>query len=147
MTRYNTATGPIFYDHSGNDHRPNIRDSRPAREYRHEAVKLQAAAVRSFRIAERRLGRRVNSGPWRFRLARAIRVTGSWRSFDLQRALYAQDSKRYASPYTSGHVQAIAVDLDTNYQHFEAARNILRDLGWKQVRADEPWHWSYGVAV
>lgn len=148
MTTYKTRYGPIFYDNSGNDHRPNIVDSHPRYSRRHEAVKLQRAALRAFRESEKMLGRRLHPGkPWKLLKAVAIPVTGSWRSFDLQASLYRSDPKRYASPYTSGHVQGIAIDVNTLSPHFMLILQILDALGWKQARADEPWHHTWGVEV
>ena len=148
MTTYKTRYGPVYYDGSGNDHRPNIRDSHPPFSTRHEDAKLQRSALRAFRQAEKVLGRRLHPGkPWSRLKARAIPLTGSWRSFALQAALYAIDSHRYASPYTSGHVQGIAIDVNTLSVHFMLIIRILDALGWKQSRADEPWHWTWGVEV
>lgn len=147
MTTFNTRTGPIYYDDSGNDHRPNLVDSVPKFAKRHAPVKLQRAAWKAFRQAEKDLGRRLGKGPWSKRKARPFRLTSSWRSFSWQAHLYATDRNRYASPFTSGHVQGIAIDLDTGWEHFELAREILRKNGWFQSRADEPWHWTWGVSV
>jgi hypothetical protein len=150
MTIYSTPTGPIFYDSSGNDHRENIVDSRPTFTKRHSAVKLQEPAFESFRRAEDILGKRVASrSGWdpKKAKARAIQLTGSWRSFAYQAALYAKDSQRYASPYTSGHVQAVAIDVSTNDPNFNLIHDILTFLGWEQARSDEPWHYSYGPRV
>lgn len=147
MSVYPTRYGPIYYDTSGNDHRPNIRNSNPVFPKRHEAVKFQEPALKSWREAEKILGRRLGKGPWSRRKARAIAVTGTWRSFELQSNLYHSDSTRYASPYTSGHVQAIAADVDTNFPHFDLAIDILLSLNWHRARPDEPWHLSYGPTV
>lgn len=154
MATFKTKTGPIYYDSTGNDHRPNIVDSRPRWRKRHEAVKLQRAALRSFREAERLLGRRLGKGRWSLRKSRAIDVTGSWRSFDLQAALFATNGvgdnppNRYASPFTSGHVQGVAIDVSTAFAHFDLAIAILESLGWQRSRPDdESWHLTYGVRV
>lgn len=148
MTTYKTRYGPIYYDHSGNDHWPNIVDSHPRFTKHHEAVKLQRAALRAFRQAETTLGRRLHPNKaWKLLKAVAIPVTGSWRSFDLQMSLWLSDKNRYASPYDSGHVQGIAIDVNTLSPHFMLILQILDALGWKQARADEPWHWTWGVEV
>lgn len=149
MATYQTKYGPIYYDQSGNDHRPNIVDFVPKFPKRHSAVKFQEAAFEAFQEAERRYGRyfaKKNGWVWN-RLARAIPVSGTWRSFNYQLDLYRQDPSRYAIPWVSGHVQAVAVDVDTTNPDFEKQREILRGVGWEQVRADEPWHWSWGVNV
>jgi len=150
MTVYNTPTGRIYYDGSGNDHRDNIVDSKPAFTKRHSAAKLQAPALVSFRQAEDILGKRLaikNGWDPKKAKAKAIQLTGSWRSFAYQAALYHSDSHRYASPYTSGHVQAVAIDVSTNDPNFSLIHDILTSLGWKQARGDEPWHYSYGPEV
>lgn len=144
---YQTPYGPIFYDSTGNDHRPNIVNSTPKFSKRHSDVKLQKAAWLAFREAERRYGKRTLNPrlPRKVRPARAIPLTGSWRSFALQNSLYSKDSSRYASPYTSGHVQAIAVDVSTDSVNFGLIMQILEDVGWVRARAgDEPWHATYG---
>lgn len=148
MTTYNTEYGPIFYDNSGNDHRVNIVDFSPLFPKRHEAVKLQKPALAAFQAAEKRVGKAVAATHHftKFK-SRAIQVTGSWRSFDLQSSLYHSDSHRYASPYTSGHVQAIAIDVSTDFEFFGLAHHALIAEGWKQARPDEPWHYSFGPAV
>lgn len=147
MTTYKTRYGPIYYDRSGNDHRPNLRSSFPKYQRRHTYTKLQKPAWRAFREAEKLVGRRLGKGPWSKRRARAIPITGSWRSFANQLSLWLSDKKRFADPYVSGHVEGIAVDLNTEWEHFELARECMRAIGWKQVRADEPWHWTWGYEV
>lgn len=148
MATYNTQYGPIFYDNTGNDHRVNIVDFSPLFPKRHEAVKLQKPALKAFQAAEKRVGKRLAvAHHFKKFKSRAIQVTGSWRSFELQSSLYHSDSRRYASPYTSGHVQAIAVDVSTDYEFFGYATDALITEGWKQARSDEPWHFSFGPAV
>lgn len=150
MATYQTPTGPIFYDNTGNDHWPNIIDTHPRFKKRHSPAKLQLAALRSFRLAEDSLGHRIakqNGWDPKKAKARAILLTGSWRSFAYQYALYHSDPNRYASPYTSGHVQGIAIDVSTADVHFDTIHDILTFLGWTQARPDEKWHYTYGVTV
>ena len=111
-------------------------------------MKFQRAALKSWREAEKLLGRKLGKGPWSRRKARAILVTGTWRSFEYQNSLWLKDKKRFASPYISGHVKAIAADIDTGFQHFDLAVSILEGLGWRRTRPEgEPWHISYPLAV
>lgn len=149
MATYATKFGNIEYDNSGNDHRPGMVNFVPRFPRRHEAIKAQRPAVKAFQEAERRYGRKLAKRKgWRWgRRARAIGLTGSWRSFELQRSLWQSDPGRFASPYVSGHVQGVAVDLNTTNADFELQRTILKEVGWQQVRADEPWHWSLGPRV
>jgi len=148
MTTYSTEYGPIYYDSSGNDHRANIVNFVAKFPKRHESVKLQKAALDAFHEAERRYAHRtLGKKLWRRFQSRAIVVTGSWRSFSLQQMLYREDPQRYANPYSSGHVQAIAIDVNTTNKDFQLQREILKNVGWKQARTDEPWHWSWGVEV
>jgi hypothetical protein len=100
-------------------------------------VKLQAAALRSFRAAELALGHK-------------IFLTGSWRSCSLQASLYRSDPSRFANPNTTAHCRGLAIDVSTD-QSQTRLKNIHRALawrGWHQSRPDdEPWHWSFGIQV
>jgi hypothetical protein len=150
MAAFTTPYGTVFYDHSGNDHWPNIRDYRPVFPKRHTEAKLQSPALKALQQAEKVYGRKIaerEGWVWK-KKARAINLTGSWRSFNLQYSLWRSDNSRYASPYSSGHVQGLAIDVSTNNADFELQRQILRAVGWKQSRPDdEPWHFSWGVTV
>lgn len=151
MATYNTKYGPINYETSGvHDNWPNIVDSHPVFGKRHADAKLQFAALKALRAAEKQLGIRIaKKNGWnpKHAKARAIINTGTWRSFSLQYSLWRSDSGRYANPYYSGHVQGIAIDVNTEWEHFEDARACLSTIGWKQVRSDEPWHYTFGVSV
>ena len=112
-----------------------------------ETYRLQHPAVESLRWVAKEIGA---VGPFKVR-SRPVRVTGSARSCSLQASLYAQDPGRYAAPWVGLHTQALAIDVDTNWQlaldnktewKFKRA---MREAGWTQSRPeDEPWHWSFG---
>lgn len=94
-------------------------------------LKLQAPAMRSYRLAERALGKE-------------IRLTGSWRSCAYQAELYSRDPSRYAHPNTTLHTQGLAIDVSTNMD-LSRVRPLLLKRGWTQTRpVDEPWHFSFG---
>src|SRR5262249_8061099 len=61
-------------------------------------VILQAAALRSFQAAEGHVGF-------------TIVLTGSHRSCDVQRRLFASDPKRFADPDESYHPRGLAIDV------------------------------------
>lgn len=151
MMIYGTPTGPVAYSNDPGEARAisysdRIITSAPRRSYRHSDVKMQRPAVEAWREAERLLGRRLGSGPWRLRRARAIPTTGTWRSYDLQLDLWLGDSNRYAAPWVSGHVQGIAADVRTDFRYFALAVECLESVGWQRVRPDdEPWHVTWGV--
>jgi hypothetical protein len=101
-------------------------------------VKLQAAAMASFKAAERALGKK-------------IFITGTgWRSCSEQTYLYSTDHSRYAPPATTGHCRGLCIDVDMNQTEEKLAR-IHRELAvreWYQARPDdEPWHFSMGLKV
>lgn len=154
MAKYKTRYGDIEYSQvppvaRGISQGKCVYDDPPFSK-RHEDVKLQPAAIKAFREAEAEFGRRTidQKKPRPDRRARAIRLTGiGWRDYDYQAALYASDSNRYAKPWVSGHVQGICIDVDTNQNNYEKARTTLAAIGWKQVRSDEPWHFSWGYLV
>lgn len=95
-------------------------------------LKLQSPAMRSFRSAERRLGRE-------------IKLTGTWRSCAFQAQLYQSDTSRFAHPNSTLHTQGLAIDVSTAQGDQERIRTLLKRRGWTQSRpVDEPWHYSYG---
>ena len=132
MSTRDTPFGRIYFGGECKDDYPNIviydqppKGGRP--------IKLQRSACRSFREAERRLGK-------------LILLTGSWRSCAYQRELYELDDDRYAHPDVTLHTRGLAVDVSTaqSKRRLRKIRRHLTDLGWKQVRPDdEPWHYSY----
>lgn len=98
-------------------------------------VKLQKAALESFKAAERAVGAK-------------IYLTGSWRSCATQAALYATDQSRFAAPSATAHCRGLAIDVDMNQsaRKREQIHKALRWRDWHQSRPDdEPWHWSMGV--
>jgi hypothetical protein len=111
-------------------------------------VQLQTPALRAFKAAEKRL----NEGVKRRRI---IKITGvGYRSYDLQKQLWLTDKNRYASPDTSMHVEADAVDIDTGQRfRFKTVkqtqaliRKALEAEGWHYAVSGEPWHASFKVA-
>ena len=103
---------------------------------RGQIVKLQRAAWESFHDAEIHLGLQIG-------------LTGSWRSCAYQRELYAQDPARFAPPDKTAHPRGLAVDVSQAMPpaRLSAIDDALRRRGWHQARADEPWHYSYGIRV
>jgi len=139
MTDAKTPYGVIHYGGACKDNYPNIRlyDQPPAGG---SPVKLQAAAMRAFKAAEVRYGKRTG------RKWRAIPLTGSWRSCAYQAELYRRDSKRYASPSGTLHTRGLAIDVSTSAPNQAFMRAALKAEGWKQARSDEPWHYSYWIS-
>jgi hypothetical protein len=158
MAIIQTEFGPVEYSNVPSIARSISKTkcvySDPPFSKRHEEVKLQPAAVRAFREAEDVYGRKTidQKRPPRLRRARAIRLTGiGWRDYDYQYSLWRSDSSRYARPWVSAHVQGLAVDVDTSLPDFGNGDGIicraLLSVGWRRVRDDEPWHFSWGVVV
>jgi len=78
------------------------------------------------------------------RAGHQIVLTGSWRSCASQTRGYEKDPGRFAAPGSSLHPRGLAIDVRTPVS--ERDRSALAAEGWKQSRADEPWHFSWGVA-
>jgi hypothetical protein len=79
---------------------------------------------------------------------RPIRVLpGTNRTCATQKALYADDPDRYADPKITGHTRGIAIDAAQDQADLDDANDALASAGWKRVRLDEGWHWSYGFVV
>jgi hypothetical protein len=99
-------------------------------------VKLQKAPMDSFRAAEADVGF-------------VIALTGSWRSCAYQRELYNDDPSRYAHPDTTAHCRGLAIDVSQSLSltRRAAIHKALTSRGWHQARADEPWHYSFGIQV
>jgi len=123
----------------------NIRTSRFYRKpsgvvlhrARVQSITMQKPALDALRVVEAHLGKEVV-------------VTGSSRSCALQASLYKKDPKRYAPPSVGLHCQALAIDVNTVWragltdaQEAEFVK-LMKQVGFTQARADEPWHWSYG---
>lgn len=143
MTTTKTEYGPIRHGGSCFDHYRNIVEQ--------DGRRLQAPAMRALREAERRLFKRkhpVRSKFPRNKNAREpIILTGSWRSCDLQRQLYASDSSRYADPDKTLHTRGLAIDVHTGHLDDDVLA-VLRATGWKRSRPDdEPWHHSYWLTA
>lgn len=100
---------------------------------RSNPVTLQRPALKSFKMAEEKLGRE-------------IVVTGSMRTCELQAQLYASDPNRYAPPSVGVHCQGLAIDVTTEDPQLQTkVRDALKLCGWKQARPDEIWHFSFYV--
>jgi hypothetical protein len=100
-------------------------------------IKLQAAALASFKAAEKAVGF-------------TIVLTGSWRACSYQRELYAADESRYAPPDKTAHCRGLAVDVSTALSAPKQKKlcAALLARGWHQARpTDEPWHYSFGIQV
>lgn len=155
MPSYPTKYGPVLYSNVPMEARTISQNkciySDPPFSKRHEEVKLQLAALDAFRAAEVAFGKRIaKDNGWSPSKAksRAIRLSGiGWRDYDYQASLYASDSSRYAKPWVSRHVQGICIDVDTSQPQFDTACSVLLAVGWRRVRSDEPWHFSWGVLV
>jgi hypothetical protein len=103
-------------------------------------VRLQAPAIRAFKAAEERC---------KTRRRKHILITGvGYRSWKEQQALYAQEPGRFASPDTSMHVEALAVDVDMGQgtRRLAAIHKALLAEGWHQAVSGEPWHYSFRIA-
>jgi len=96
---------------------------------------LQEPALLSIRAVEKELSR-----PWKRFM---VRVTGTIRTCELQRKLYASDPNRYAPPNKTLHTHGLAIDVHTAYLD-DRLRKALLAHGWHQTRPDdEPWHFSF----
>jgi len=101
-------------------------------------VKLQGPAMRAFKAAEVRYGKRTG------RMWRAIPLTGSWRSCSLQTQLYRSNTTRYANPDGSLHCRGLAIDVSTASPNQAIIVACLKAEGWHRFSPDrEPWHHSF----
>ncbi len=110
------------------------------------SVTLQGPALRAFKAAEER------TTPKRLRRkgkVRHILITGvGYRSYSLQRDLYAREPGRFADPDGSLHTEALAVDIDMG-QGIVRRTQIKRALvaeGWHYGVDGEPWHASFRLS-
>jgi hypothetical protein len=127
MARYLTRFGIVRRDEGCKSNYWNIVEQ----DRDGYTLKLQRSAMRSFRRAEKSIGRE-------------IRLTGSWRDCAYQAALYAKDPNRYASPNATLHTHGLAIDVSTTLKDQEEIRKALLERKWKQSRPDdEPWHYSF----
>lgn len=109
-------------------------------------VVLQGPALRAFKAAE------VRATPRRLRKkgkVQPILITGvGYRSWSLQNSYYQTDTKRYANPDSSNHVEALAVDLDmrmTAYRRYRVTK-AMKAEGFLFTVDGEPWHGSFRIA-
>lgn len=108
-------------------------------------VVLQGPALRAFKAAEekatpRRLKRKGKVLP--------ILITGvGYRSYALQKELYAREPGRFADPDCSLHCEALAVDIDMRQSALRRARiaGALKAQGFHYAVDGEPWHASFRV--
>jgi hypothetical protein len=149
MSTYKTKYGPIYYDSSAcRDSYPNINlYDQPPRGG--TPLKLQAAAIRAFKEAEKLYAKRSGWSAERIKKhgGRRIGCTGTWRSCEFQAELYRSDPRRYASPAGTGHTRGIAIDVSMAQPNLEKIWGCFRAVGWEHARPDEPWHWSWGPSV
>ncbi len=110
------------------------------------SVQLQGPALKAFRAAEWRITPRYMR---RKNKVRHILLTGSYRSYAYQDALYRSDSSgRYADPDGSMHVEALAIDIDQGQgaSRLAAIRRALEAEGWHYGVPGEPWHASFRLS-
>lgn len=128
-SKYVVGTGMIFCGGECKDDYDNIEQATVLGQ----SVKLQHPAMDSYIAAANEVG--------------GIPLTGSWRSCQAQAAFYASDMSRYAPPSKTAHTRGLAIDVSTaqSADKLKKVHAALSKRGWFQARADEPWHWSYGI--
>ena len=129
MTDMRTEFGVVHYGGACKDNYPNIE----LYHRKDDTVKFQRPAMHAFKAAEEKVGR-------------LIPLTGSWRSCAYQAQLHASDPSRFADPATSLHCRGLAMDVSTatSLLFGRKIHRALTNIGWKQARDDEPWHYSWG---
>jgi len=127
-TSFTVGTGVIFCGGPCKDDYANIESA----TILGQSVKLQKPAMDSFIAAANEV--------------KGIKLSGSWRSCVAQTSYYNSDPNRYAPPNVTAHVRGLAIDVDTGGSQ-TALHTALSKRGWFQARADEPWHYSYGIKV
>jgi len=142
VERYKTKYGTIFHRPTCKDDWKNIitrNRKRFGKVVPYTTMTLQEPALLSIRAVEKEL-----SKPWKRFM---VRVTGTLRTCDQQRALYASDPKRYAPPNSGLHTHGLAIDVHTGYLD-DRLRKALLAHGWHQSRPDdEPWHFSFRLSA
>lgn len=141
MTTTPTPYGPIFHGGPCDDDYENIvlYDQGGDRA----VIKMQRPAIKSFKEAEEAITRK-------FGRKQFILLTGSWRSCELQRQLFASDPNRFAHPDTTLHTRGLAIDVSQNQSSLKLKRihTALTNRGWNRVRPDdEPWHYSFHLTA
>lgn len=141
-TTIRTKYGPANDSDRCRDNWPNMTTAKVCGQ----VVHLQASAVRAFREACREFARLSGWTEARIKRTggRAILLTGSWRSCELQAEKHAEDPSRFADPDVSLHPQGLAIDVSTIQPDFDKAHRALAKVGWHRARPDEPWHHSWG---
>lgn len=147
---YRTPYGLLHYEPEAcKDDYPNVQTYEQGEG--HTVFTLQASAMRAFKAAEERYARKTGWSEERIKReghGRFIEVLpGTNRSCATQAALYRRDPNRYASPNTTGHTRHLAIDVSQAQSNLAIIRAALLAEGWKQVRSDEPWHYSYWISV
>lgn len=142
VSRQQTETGIVYRSSSCKDDWPNMRTMKVCGQQLH----MQLPAIRAYRLACVEFAKRSGWTAARIKRTggRTILLTGSWRSCELQRQLYASDSDRFASPNGTLHTQGLAIDVSTVLADFGKAHAALEEIGWTRARSDEPWHHSWG---
>lgn len=136
MAKYNTKYGYIYSANPGLFDVPNLQ-TYVQNKAGTRLVRLQGPALRAFKAAEARVATKRKPH---------ILITGvGYRSYDLQSSLYSGDTKRFADPDTSFHVEGLAVDIDQGQGYFRLRkiRKALIAEGWHYAVSGEPWHASY----
>jgi hypothetical protein len=140
-----TSTGKVFNLVGGcRDDWPTIRTMTVCGQQ----LRMQLPAIRAYRQACREFAHLLGWSDERIKRTggRAILLTGSSRSCELQTELHAGDPKRFADPNVSLHPEGLAIDVNTVQPFAALAYKALAHVGWVRVRpTDEPWHHSWGV--
>lgn len=138
-----TKYGKVFDAENGcRDNWPNMRTVKVCGQ----VVHMQGPAIRAFREACREFARLSGWSEARIKRTggRAILLTGSWRSCELQAEKHREDPSRFADPNVSLHPEGLAIDASTIQPAFDLAHKALAKVGWHSARPDEPWHHSWG---
>lgn len=159
-SRRRTPYGYVHYGNGCEDSYPNmvVYDASPRG---HGLVlTLQRPAMRALLAAQVRYAKR--SGWTKVRIERntvkvggkvylegrpIIILPGTNRTCETQAALYRSDSSRYARPEITGHTRGIAIDRSNAQPNLKVIDECLFAEGWRRVRSDETWHWSFGYVI
>lgn len=138
-----TPYGRVHYGGPCRDDYPNMRTYDQGGG--HTVLTLQGPAMRAFKAAEARYGKRTG----RPAEQRDIRVLpGTNRTCATQARLYKEDPDRYAKPEVTGHTRGLAIDVDQSQPNLSIIHHCLTAEGWTQTRPrEEPWHYSYGYTI
>jgi hypothetical protein len=142
VTTIKTPYGPANNSDQCRDDWPNMETAKVCGQVLH----MQRSAIRAYREACRVFAKKSGWTPARIKRTggRAILLTGSWRSCELQAEKHREDPSRFADPDESLHPQGLAIDVSTIQRDFDKAHAALAHVGWHRARPDEPWHHSWG---